>query len=1625
MPQSSRTFRIFVSSTFSDLKSERNALQEKVFPRLRDLAVAHGCRFQAIDLRWGVSEEAALDQQTMKICLSEIERCQKTSPRPNFIILLGNRYGWKPLPYEILVEELEQILSVVSSEEKTQLEQWYCRDNNAVPAVYLLQPRSGIYEDNKTWEEVEYNLHQALLTAMKKLSLPPESTLKYTASATEQEIVTGALQVSDAKEHVFCFFREIEVFSGNGSADDSVDKDLEGSHKQEHLKNHLRKKLPNNIHEYKAHWQGGEISQNHLQQFCDDVYNELSKVILEEIKQLETVDLLEREISSHEVFGKERARVFIGRTEILETIESYVENHINRPLIIWGESGTGKSALMAKAVERLQVRGQIVIYRFIGVTPESSNIRSLLEGLCRQISRKYGVDETSVPTDYKELIKEFPKRLEHATIEKPIILFLDALDQLSKTGSSHNLPWLPVDLPPNVRIIVSTLPGESLRILQNKLPEQNLHELQLMPIEDGQTILNEWFKGINRRLQENQEKYLLNKFSKCQLPLYLKLLFEEAKLWKSYDSLLDLSEDIPGILKDLFKRLTRQSNHGNLLVSHSLGYLAAAKNGLSEDELLDVLSMDVEVLADFQSRSPKSPKVNHLPVVVWSRLYLDLEPYLMERLSDGISLLGFYHRQMLEACQIAFRDASRHAEMAVYFNSQPLYLDEIEQEPNLRKLSEMVYQQTKAGFSTQAQETLLDYVYLQARLAGHGVQRLIEDFTPVNKIVVGKEEEKPLTLLQDALRLSAHVLARDPLQLPSQLTGRLLGFSDHDLCRLLDQVQKDVKHPWLRPLYPCFEPPGGALIHTLDGHSKQVYNVIVTPDGSRAVSSAADHTFKMWNLENGECLSTIGDIKGGFPRFVLTSDGRKVVFAEYNIRSERDMDSTLFGTVNNVNYKKEFPIRILDLERGKCIQTLVGHTDEINVIALTLDGKHIISGSRDHTLKVWNLENGDCLHTLEGHNNIISTIVLTPDGRWIVSGSLQTIKVWDIEGGECIFTLNGHKDWITVLAVTPNGKRLISGSGKFESNLKVWNLESGQCLNTLLGHSDYISSIQVISNGQQVVSGSHDKTLKVWNLENGECVHTLVGHTDKVTSLAIRPNRQAVSGSWDGTIKVWNLDASKCLQTLRSTTFISDFISLSPDGQRVISGSLDGAIKVWNLENDASVESQFLQAGYRWPVMEVRVTADGRRMVSDGVGEEGEGFKVMLFDIENGTSIQILKGRLNPFNIQFATKNTQFSSDGRLTITIVDHAIKVWNLEDGKCLHTLLGHTDYISKVVFTHNRDWVISGSADKTLRVWDLVSGACLQTMIGHMDEINQIVLTPDEQRVISMSKDGTLKVWNLMNGKCIKTLSGVNKFVLSPDGQYAVSIVTEHTLQKWDLETGKCIHKMKGHTNEITDFVITPEGQHAISASLDHTLKVWSLASGNCNHTLVGHTDEVLSLVVTPDARRVISGSADKTLKVWDLNSGECLITSEELKGAVTEVLLTSDGQWAVSAGDKLFEGDNTLKIRDLKNNRILTSFECNGFLRCISISIDGLTYAAGDVGGRVYYLHLENLTPKTPVVTAWRSKSNPLFWRLKTLTFGCPYCNIWSEISKSRLGSELACPNCGKNLKLNSFTIHGDY
>jgi len=128
MPQQTKIFRVFVSSTFNDMKVERRLLREKVFPFLEQFCRERGARFQAIDLRWGVSEESQRDQKTMEICLNEIRRCQNLSPRPNFLILLGNRYGWQQIPSAIPQKEMDQIQSFIPPVFRELVEEWYWLD---------------------------------------------------------------------------------------------------------------------------------------------------------------------------------------------------------------------------------------------------------------------------------------------------------------------------------------------------------------------------------------------------------------------------------------------------------------------------------------------------------------------------------------------------------------------------------------------------------------------------------------------------------------------------------------------------------------------------------------------------------------------------------------------------------------------------------------------------------------------------------------------------------------------------------------------------------------------------------------------------------------------------------------------------------------------------------------------------------------------------------------------------------------------------------------------------------------------------------------------------------------------------------------------------------------------------------------------------------------------------------------------------------------------------------------------------------------------------------------------------------------------------------------------------------
>ena len=160
-----RTIRIFISSTFVDMNVERNLLQTKVIPGLKDYCSVKGWQFECVDLRWGVSQEAQDQSRTIDICLNEIRHCRNISPKPNFIVLLGQRYGWIPDGNGMSATEIEVYEGLLSQEYLSSNTIVYDRLLYDVPDKY-----TNVYIEEDSYPKLQ-NLKDRLYDFVSKGSL--------------------------------------------------------------------------------------------------------------------------------------------------------------------------------------------------------------------------------------------------------------------------------------------------------------------------------------------------------------------------------------------------------------------------------------------------------------------------------------------------------------------------------------------------------------------------------------------------------------------------------------------------------------------------------------------------------------------------------------------------------------------------------------------------------------------------------------------------------------------------------------------------------------------------------------------------------------------------------------------------------------------------------------------------------------------------------------------------------------------------------------------------------------------------------------------------------------------------------------------------------------------------------------------------------------------------------------------------------------------------------------------------------------------------------------------------------------------------------------------------------------
>ncbi|XP_077982688.1 NACHT domain- and WD repeat-containing protein 1-like [Glandiceps talaboti] len=1505
-PEPSKVVRIFISSTFGDSVAERNILLQKAYPTLQEWCQRHGLDFQVVDMRWGVRSDATVDHSITALCLREIRTCQQISAGPNFVCFLGQRYGYRPLPSEIEEKEFE-ILRQCAEEAKlddSHLVEWYKVDNNAIPPRYVLQPITTKFEHyhdvdpaNQDLREKECSqwleIFETLTSFLRKTAerafqdklITEEIKHKYFMSVTEAEIRAGA-DIDEVNQHCVCFIRTLnDIKEADPAAKMYRDSEANGKPKDEEWT--LLEKVRNqfvpehfsitNIHSYDLEWMKGGIDptepehKRYLEKFCVHFITDIKRKVQEAAsakskwKNVYNSPLFV-EIAHHTNFCLSKCNSFRGREDILNEISQYIVTNNSKlghkPAVVFGVSGSGKTSIMAVLTRNAHKNlgdNCVSVLRFLGTSSESSSILHVLRSVCQQICNAYNISPPSgsIWENYNDLVAWIPSLLQQVSEDKngrPLLIMLDSLDQLSESHSPYACNWLPKSCPPNVSIIVSTLPNEH-NILDNLLqsmPDENNY-FQVRPLQEGagNEIFQIWMTEINRQITSGQDKVFKDAFSRCRQPLFLKLVFDQARYWKSYTPIndLNLGDSVRSAIGLLYGRLEKK--HGQILVSHALGYITAARNGLTEAELEDVLSIDDEVLDDvYQYWSPPNPDVVRIPPLLWARLKYDLQEYLVNRHASGKTVMALYHRQFIETAKDRYLQgdskAARHQVLAEFFlgkwskgTIKTIHLSQrqethhadrkVSHQPikyrsvyNMRKLEELPYHLLYADNDQQLIEHGIgNFDFLDAVIRGLSVQDLLEDLNLVFNERQGTELGEEVSLISGAIRL-----ARPTLEyvggvnyqcVSLEILGRLLQFTDKyprcigRLVRGAEDWCDRHRHSLLVPQRGCFPAPGGPLRTTLIGHQDDILDMTVNEAKMLLVTASRDFTVRVWNLETDEV-----------------------------------------------------------------IHTLQAHSDAVYCVAVTDNGKWLVSGAADDKLIVWSLRTGEIIHRLpESHSYyyLHAPLATAHDSCMSVSVDGINISVHDIIDGKRIHTLKGHKNAVCNLHVTPDDKYIVSASD--DTTVKVWHLATGELLHDIMQHLDDITSLTVSAN--YAISGSRDKLALVIDVATGNIIHKL-DNQHPVSSVCVSPDEKYLATGSGQQLMLWKLKSGELQHTCSGHDGTIDCVCISYDSKYVVSGARDDIMIVWDIETGNLVHSLEGQQAI------VSHLALAKYLVVSA------SLKSQYIKLWNITPKQAMEKRQT-----FPDKSgiVDVTTSCLYVVYRGDNGcdVKVWDVDDRIDKYTLVGHTSEVTCLVITHDDKYLLSGSEDRSVILWHIKSGEGMHVFPEQSAAIKHLNLNRNDSHFVSACKDDVITLWS-MREKSVKAVTVSSKPVTSvalTNSSVMIYGTRDGLVCQYNPKNSKT-HTMKGHRSPVQCLVVSDDSKMLASSAMDPYIIIWNVDKRKKLKMInVGSTDvefDINHLAFSGDNRFLSSAASDKQVKLYRVQDG-CLVTTQYVYSNLTSM------------------------------------------------------------------------------------------------------------------------------------------
>lgn len=612
---------IFVSSTFKDMQYERDLIQLEVLPELRERIAQYGENFNMVDLRWGIdTTELESDDGSKKIlsvCLDQIDSC-----KPYILVFLGERYGW--IPDEDIVKD-------------------------------------NFYEEN-------YDL------VLDK-------------SITELEIQYGALARKNPRV-LFYFRNPIDTKNLSKDLKDiySVESEIH-KEKLKHLKEEITQRFPNNIRTYDLNWNPFSQSFEGLNELKEQIVEDVTQLIEEDLGPIKELSWEEKEIQEAWRAIEEKTFQFSARRDLLHSLLKIIKED-QQNLFLHGDSGIGKSTLLSKFASELS-KDNTVIPILIGLTETSRSATNIVKMQIHELNRVLNIntskvedqklnlifsenslkDETadkretlnSLKEDLMNLLNQYSK-----SVNKPLILIYDGIDQFSEYEKKDFFSLLPDNLPPNVYMIFSSTSYEDIPLELSMTKNLRKEKVELLTGKEILEIINSTLKTENKELDKEIIQKILSK-PEVSNPLYLSILLnrlfildkDDFKIIKNMgddmqainEYLINIIKEAPNSLESIilyfFNEVAHRINFDQTIFL--LKFLALSRNGLREQDLRGIY----EESNDFWN------------TLDFARLQKYIRNYLIIK-NDGY--IDFSHRIFRESLNLHINEDERNSINQQLFN---------------------------------------------------------------------------------------------------------------------------------------------------------------------------------------------------------------------------------------------------------------------------------------------------------------------------------------------------------------------------------------------------------------------------------------------------------------------------------------------------------------------------------------------------------------------------------------------------------------------------------------------------------------------------------------------------------------------------------------------------------------------------------------------------------------------------------------------------------------------------------------------------------------------------------------------------------------------------------------------